>query len=113
MLILLKRIASTRKDIKIILMSATVDPALFINYFGGQNKVGYTHIEGRTFPVSDFYLDKIVDMIGYVPAAARNKKGRYNEDDDDYGSDDNGKPVKEMGVGEKILAIAKQGIPTT
>lgn len=111
LLILLKRIASTRKDIKIILMSATVDPALFINYFGGQNKVGYTHIEGRTFPVSDFYLDKIVDMIGYVPAAARNKKGRYNEDDDDYGSDDNGKPVKEMGVGEKILAIAKQGIP--
>lgn len=114
LLILLKRIASVRKDLKIILMSATVDPALFINYFGGKSNVGYTHIEGRTFPVQDYYLDKIVEMTGYTPASlTSNSRNNKADNYDDYYDDDDYAPStpKQVGIGQKILAIAKQGIP--
>lgn len=123
LLILLKRMISVRKDIKIILMSATVDPALFISYFGGKSKVGYTHIEGRTFPVQDYYLDKVIELTGYTPPGAnslnqRKGSGKGSNNDYDYGDDDfydetskNSSSAREIGIGQKILAIAKQGIP--
>lgn len=59
-------------------MSATVDPQLFINYFGGKNKVGYTHIEGRTFPVQDYYLDKILEITDFTPPGLIFKSGKKN-----------------------------------
>lgn len=65
LLILLKRILAKNKKVKLILMSATVDPKQFIEYFDG--KVGYTHIEGRTFPVTRHYLDEVIPMTRYVP----------------------------------------------
>lgn len=69
LLILLKRICSRRKSLKVVLMSATVDPAVFINYFKKvSGTVGCTHIEGRTFPVQKHYLDKVIQETQYVPA---------------------------------------------
>ncbi|CAN6663262.1 putative ATP-dependent RNA helicase YLR419W [Trichomonascus vanleenenianus] len=65
LLILLRRLSKTMPSIKIILMSATVDPKQFFDYFGGA--VGYTHIEGRTFPVKDLYLDDVIKEAKYVP----------------------------------------------
>lgn len=99
LLILLKRIISIKKDLKIVLMSATVDPTLFINYFGGEKKVGYTHIEGRTFPVDDYYLDSILDMTGYMPPSLIAKPSERDFDDDT-------KPAKgPIDVGRKIIAM--------
>lgn len=99
LLILLKRIISINKNVKIVLMSATVDPSLFINYFGGEKKVGYTHIEGRTFPVDDYYLDTILDITGYTPPALLRR-------DDDYYDDgvkiDKNEPID---IGRKIIAM--------
>ena len=65
LLALLKDVISLRKDIKVILMSATLDAAAFMAYFGGPKKVASVEVEGRTFPVDDYYLDDIVGMIGY------------------------------------------------
>lgn len=114
LLILLKRIISARKDLKIILMSATVDPQLFINYFGGKNKVGYTHIEGRTFPVQDYYLDKILEITDFTPPGLIFKSGKkkFQNDEyyDDYDDDDNSGIVTSTTVSQKIIAMAKQGI---
>jgi ATP-dependent RNA helicase DHX57 len=99
LLILLRRVCGHKKHLKVVLMSATVDPKLFLDYFtnegekggsseasngvwqvppgkkGQQKKevrkrsVGYTHIEGRTFPVEDIYLDHLIKKIGYVPSS--------------------------------------------
>ncbi|THC88447.1 hypothetical protein EYZ11_012110 [Aspergillus tanneri] len=67
LLALLRDICLHRKDIKVILMSATLDADIFINYFGGRDCVGLVNIPGRTFPVSDYYLDDIVRDIGFSP----------------------------------------------
>lgn len=121
LLILLKRVISVEKNLKIVLMSATVDPALFIQYFGGEHKVGYTHIEGRTFPIEDYYLDSILDMTGYMPPSLLakpksryngrgNRDSRNNRDDrdtrDDNDDEDDSPPIKgPIDIGQKIIAL--------
>ncbi|CRK45115.1 hypothetical protein BN1723_019639, partial [Verticillium longisporum] len=58
---------STRKDLlKLVLMSATLDAASFENYFRSQGlRVGLVEIEGRTYPVEDYYMDDIISMTGF------------------------------------------------
>lgn len=73
LLILLKSLLSVFPHLKIVLMSATVDSNTFINYFGGQNKVSHVHIEGRTFPVDDVYLDGVIEQSNYGDGEAVNK----------------------------------------
>lgn len=67
LLALLKDVLRYRKDIKVILMSATLDADIFIDYFGGRQSVGLVHIPGRTFPVEDHYLDDVLRKSGFVP----------------------------------------------
>lgn len=100
LLILLKRIISVQKGLKIVLMSATVDPAMFIQYFGGDKKVGYTHIEGRTFPVDDFYLDSILDLTGYMPPALLQKPN-----DSDFEEEKVSVNKGPIDIGQKIIAM--------
>ncbi|KAL2829243.1 P-loop containing nucleoside triphosphate hydrolase protein [Aspergillus cavernicola] len=67
LLALLRDVLRHRKDIKVILMSATLDADIFTRYFGGPQSVGLVHIPGRTFPVDDFYLDDIIRETGFAP----------------------------------------------
>ncbi|KAI9373677.1 P-loop containing nucleoside triphosphate hydrolase protein [Aspergillus egyptiacus] len=67
LLALLRDILRQRKDIKVILMSATLDADIFIKYFGGPQSVGLVNIPGRTFPVEDYYLDDVIRETGFVP----------------------------------------------
>ncbi|KAL9126106.1 MAG: hypothetical protein Q9217_004793 [Psora testacea] len=64
LLVLLKNILAKRKDMKVILMSATLDAGVFKEYFGG--RVGLVEIQGRTFPVEDHYLDDVVGLTGFT-----------------------------------------------
>ncbi|KAA8913570.1 hypothetical protein TRICI_003174 [Trichomonascus ciferrii] len=73
LLILLKRLMKRSPKLKIILMSATVDTTAFFKYF--DNKIGYTHIEGRTFPVTDYYLDDVIQITKYVPKSLMDEDG--------------------------------------
>ncbi|KAL8712360.1 MAG: hypothetical protein Q9225_006966 [Loekoesia sp. 1 TL-2023] len=75
LLILLRDAMTKRRDLKVILMSATLDAGVFENYFNGSGSVGLCNIEGRTFPVEDFYLDDVIQLTGY---AARSQ---YVDDD--------------------------------
>ncbi|KAJ4415943.1 DEAH-box ATP-dependent RNA helicase prp43 [Gnomoniopsis sp. IMI 355080] len=50
---LLKRLVLARKDLRLIIMSATMDASLFSEYFGGASVF---HIPGRTFPVQVNFL---------------------------------------------------------
>eukprot|EP01135_Chromosphaera_perkinsii_P004816 Nk52_evm47s296 gene=Nk52_evmTU47s296 len=59
LLLLVKGLLKKRKDLKIVLMSATADSELFSSYFGG---APIYSIPGRTFPVTDYYLDDIAKL---------------------------------------------------
>ncbi|KAM5444139.1 putative ATP-dependent RNA helicase ucp12 [Microsporum ferrugineum] len=65
LLAVLREALKIRKDLKLILMSATLDANMFINYFGGDKQVGRVTIPGRTFPVDDIYLDDILRNTGF------------------------------------------------
>ncbi|KAG2502148.1 hypothetical protein HYH03_000635 [Edaphochlamys debaryana] len=52
--------------LKVVLMSATLDAALFANYFGG---CPVLHAAGRTFPVSRLFLEDVYAATGYRLAA--------------------------------------------
>jgi small subunit ribosomal protein S24e len=69
LLVVLKRLLANRKarniPIKIILMSATIDPSLFQSYFADSRGrlAPVAEIPGRTFPVTRHHLDEIVGEL--------------------------------------------------
>ena len=71
LLVLLRDVLASRKDLKVILMSATLDADIFENYFATVSSVAKIHIHGRTHPVQDCYLDDVIRMTGFS-ASSRN-----------------------------------------
>lgn len=65
LLVLLRDVLKQREDLKVILMSATLDADVFEAYFSDVGPVGRIEIQGRTYPVEDFYLDDVVRMSGF------------------------------------------------
>ncbi|CAL8322444.1 unnamed protein product [Lota lota] len=63
LLTILKDMVMRRSDLRIILMSATVDCTKFSRYF---NNCPVVSVPGRTFPVEVFHLEDIVEQTGYV-----------------------------------------------
>ncbi|KAI7997052.1 hypothetical protein LOK49_LG10G00808 [Camellia lanceoleosa] len=76
LLIVLKDLLPRRPELRLILMSATLDAELFSSYFGGAPMV---HIPGFTYPVRTHFLENILEMTGYQLTP-------YNQIDD-YGQD--------------------------
>ncbi|CAE6347324.1 unnamed protein product [Rhizoctonia solani] len=69
---LLKEVARRRKDLKIVVMSATLDALKFQKYFstGGEGTIApLLKVPGRTFPVETFYTQE--PEPDYVEAAIR------------------------------------------
>lgn len=63
LLIVLKKLLAKRKDLKVVLMSATVDAERFSNYFGGAKVL---NVPGRTFPVNVNYLEDAIELTGHT-----------------------------------------------
>jgi ATP-dependent RNA helicase DHX57 len=63
LLIILRQVLKRRKDLKVVLMSATINQELFSKYFDGAPAI---EIPGFTHPVQDFYLEDILDMTSFV-----------------------------------------------
>jgi len=63
LLIALRQILKQRSDLKVILMSATLDANLFIDFFGGAPLIS---VPGRTFQVSSYYLEDLLEATGHV-----------------------------------------------
>lgn len=63
LLILLRRAMAKFAHLRVVLMSATIDTAAFANFFS--TKLNHTHIEGRTFPIQDHYLDSVLQALDY------------------------------------------------
>src|SRR3984957_15935785 len=81
LLVLLRDVLKKRKDLKLILMSATLDAGVFEDYFKDNGKVGRVEISGRTFPVEDYYLDDVIRMTGFNAGRAARPT---DDNDDDY-----------------------------
>ncbi|KAL1803374.1 hypothetical protein ACET3Z_032021 [Daucus carota] len=62
LLIVLKDMLHHRPELRLILMSATLDAELFSSYFGGAPVI---HIPGFTYPVQAHFLENILEMTGY------------------------------------------------
>ncbi|XP_075059798.1 putative ATP-dependent RNA helicase DHX57 [Mixophyes fleayi] len=63
LLLVLKDVMIQRPDLKILLMSATMNAELFSQYFAGCPVV---HIPGRTFPVDQYFLEDVIAKTRYV-----------------------------------------------
>ncbi|PON47342.1 ATP-dependent RNA helicase DHX [Parasponia andersonii] len=76
LLIVLKELLPRRPELRLILMSATLNAELFSSYFGGAPTI---HIPGFTYPVRAYFLENILEMTGY-------RLTQYNQIDD-YGQE--------------------------
>ncbi|KAL7274738.1 hypothetical protein RUND412_002346 [Rhizina undulata] len=80
LLIVLKKLMTRRKDLKVILMSATVDAQRFSDYLGGAPVL---NVPGRTYPVQTLYLEDAIEETGFkVEDDARNGRNRNTWEDD-------------------------------
>ena len=65
-------------DLRIILMSATIDTTLFSQYF---NNCPVIEIPGRSYPVQEYFLEDCIQMTNFVPTAeTKKRKTRDSED---------------------------------
>lgn len=62
LLIIVRDLLPKRPDLKLILMSATLNSEMFSSYFGNCK---VAHIPGFTYPVQEFYLEEIIEKTGY------------------------------------------------
>ncbi|XP_076179426.1 dosage compensation regulator mle [Ptiloglossa arizonensis] len=65
-------------ELRIILMSATIDTTLFSNYF---NDCPVIEIPGRAYPVQQYFLEDCIQLTNFVPPM--DSKKRKNRDSDD------------------------------
>lgn len=63
LLIVLKTLMQRRPDLKVVLMSATLDAERISAYFGGCPTLA---VPGRTFPVDVHYLEDVLEMCDYT-----------------------------------------------
>jgi len=78
LLIVLKKLLVRRKDLKVVLMSATVDADRFSAYLGGAPVL---NVPGRTFPVQVKYIEDAIELTGYTPADSEPDKMVDLDDD--------------------------------
>ncbi|KAK0639019.1 P-loop containing nucleoside triphosphate hydrolase protein [Cercophora newfieldiana] len=118
LLSIIRDVLYVRRDLKLILMSATLDAASFRDYFTVDKKgvsVGLVEIAGRTFPVQDFYLDDIIRMTGFTPAQRNN---RYDDESsskpssDSWDADPINKVIQNLGsrINYDLLVETVKGI---
>lgn len=72
---LLKEIMKKRRDLKIILMSATLNSETFSRYY---NNCPHIVIPGFTYPVEEYFLEDVLQLTGFT-FPQNNKKYRYDK----------------------------------
>jgi ATP-dependent RNA helicase DHX29 len=81
-----------RPELKVILMSATVDADKFSRYL---DNAPIMTVPGRTFPVQTKYLEDAIELTHYAgPTEKARPDGRNSDDDDEITSDKSGIPSK-------------------
>ncbi|EWC44774.1 hypothetical protein DRE_06412 [Drechslerella stenobrocha 248] len=79
LLLVLKKLLAVRQDLKVVLMSATVDANKFSEYLDG---APIFQIPGRTFPVQTYYLEDAVELTRFVLSDDSGRSGPRRRGDD-------------------------------
>ncbi|KAK7565571.1 P-loop containing nucleoside triphosphate hydrolase protein [Phyllosticta paracitricarpa] len=85
LLIILRALLVRRPELKVILMSATVDADRFSRYL---DNAPILNVPGRTFPVQTKFLEDAVEMTHYDAKAQKNTVVEQEADEDDDDSTD-------------------------
>jgi HrpA-like RNA helicase len=78
LLAVLRRVLPARPDVKVLLMSATMDAGAFARYFAARARGGTVptiEVPGFTHPVTDVYLEDVLRLTGFRPALRRGRGG--------------------------------------
>jgi ATP-dependent RNA helicase DHX36 len=77
LLITLRDLLPVRPDLRLVLMSATLQTEVLVNYFCDCDNPFYKkyppariEIEGRAFPVQEFFLEDVIQMTEYIDTAS-------------------------------------------
>ncbi|XP_077309253.1 ATP-dependent RNA helicase A isoform X2 [Lithobates pipiens] len=81
LLVVLRDVVQAFPEIRVILMSATIDTTMFCEYFFNCPVI---EVYGRTFPVQDYYLEDCIQMTQFIPPPRDKKK----KDKDEEGGED-------------------------
>ncbi|NWH87179.1 DHX9 helicase, partial [Aegithalos caudatus] len=82
LLVVLRDVVQVYPEIRVVLMSATIDTSMFCEYFFNCPII---EVYGRTFPVQDYFLEDCIQMTQFVPPPKEKKK---KEKDEEGGEDD-------------------------
>ncbi|XP_049664418.1 ATP-dependent RNA helicase A isoform X1 [Accipiter gentilis] len=82
LLVVLRDVVQAYPEIRVILMSATIDTSMFCEYFFNCPIV---EVFGRTYPVQDYFLEDCIQMTQFIPPPKEKKK---KEKDEESGEDD-------------------------
>ncbi|XP_062458308.1 ATP-dependent RNA helicase A isoform X6 [Pezoporus occidentalis] len=83
LLVVLRDVIQAYPEIRVILMSATIDTSMFCEYFFNCPII---EVFGRTFPVQDYFLEDCIQMTQFIPPPKEKKKKEKDEEspeDDD------------------------------
>jgi hypothetical protein len=78
LLIVLRDALAANPNLRVVLMSATLNAAGFAAYFGG---AAMLHIPGRTFPIDDYFLEDAIEATGYVARGKLLLRGEEAEEE--------------------------------
>lgn len=79
-MVVLRDMVSTYPDLRVILMSATIDTTLFSDYFGN---CPILEVPGRAFPVKQYFLEDAIELLKFVPPQDNRKKRKSGGGEDD------------------------------
>ncbi|NXE05029.1 DHX9 helicase, partial [Lophotis ruficrista] len=82
LLVVLRDVVQAYPEIRVILMSATIDTSMFCEYFFNCPII---EVFGRTYPVQDYFLEDCIQITQFVPPPKEKKK---KEKDEENGEDD-------------------------
>ncbi|NWH38586.1 DHX9 helicase, partial [Chloropsis hardwickii] len=82
LLVVLRDVVQVYPEIRVVLMSATIDTSMFCEYFFNCPII---EVYGRTFPVQDYFLEDCIQMTQFVPPPKEKKK---KDKDEENGEDD-------------------------
>ncbi|XP_064004158.1 ATP-dependent RNA helicase A isoform X2 [Pogoniulus pusillus] len=80
LLVVLRDVVQAYPEIRIILMSATIDTTMFCEYFFNCPII---EVFGRTYPVQAYFLEDCIQMTKFVPPPKEKKKKDKDEENED------------------------------
>ncbi|XP_059615242.1 dosage compensation regulator isoform X2 [Phlebotomus argentipes] len=79
LMVVLRDMVHTYPDLRVILMSATIDTTLFSEYYG---RCPVIEVPGRAYPVEQYFLEDCIEMTNFKPSPDSRKRRKDDDGDD-------------------------------